>query len=142
MSNDTLYEAMRLRSAIFVVEQNCVFHDMDGADPQCEHLCGTDETGRLLAYVRLVPPGLKYPEPSIGRVISSELVRGTGLGRALMREAIAGCEWRYPGLAIVIGAQQRLERFYSDFGFVQVGEPYMEDGIPHIEMRREPTLVG
>ena len=107
---DLLYEVLRLRSAIFVVEQNCVFHDMDGLDPRCEHLCGTDANGRVLAYARLLPPGLKYPEPSIGRVIVAEVARGTGLGHVLLIEAIRGTAERFPLSPIIIGAQQRLDR--------------------------------
>lgn len=134
-SNDQLYEAMRLRSAIFVVEQNCVFPDMDGLDPRCEHLCGTDAQGRLLAYARLLHPGLKYPEASIGRVVVAESARGTQLGRALMHEALAACRARWPGQPILIGAQQRLERFYASLGFKPIGAPYLEDGIWHVDMR-------
>ncbi|MBL6751441.1 MAG: GNAT family N-acetyltransferase [Nevskia sp.] len=129
-----LYEALRLRSAVFVVEQNCVFADMDGLDPDCEHLCGVAADGSLLAYARLLPPGLKYAEASIGRVVTAGAVRRTGLGRQLMRQALDGCRARYPGQPVRIGAQQRLERFYADFGFAVAGPPYLEDGIWHVEM--------
>lgn len=137
-SHALLYEAMRLRSEIFVVEQNCVFPDMDGIDTDCLHLCGLSAEGALLAYARLVPPGIKYAEPSIGRVVTAQAARGLQLGRALMVEAIAGTGSRYPGQAIRIGAQQRLQRFYESLGFAQDGEPYLEDGIWHIEMLRAP----
>jgi len=136
-SNDLLYAAMRLRSAIFVVEQNCVFPDMDGLDPACTHLCGTDASGELLAYARLLAPGVKYRQASIGRVVTTEAVRGQQLGRALMVEALRLSRERHPGHAIRIGAQQRLERFYASLGFVQTGEPYLEDGIWHIDMLLE-----
>ncbi len=131
---EELYAALRLRSAIFVVEQNCVFNDLDGLDPHCEHLCGLAPDGSLLAYARLLPPGLKYAEPSIGRVVVAETARGIQLGRALMHESIAGCRARYPGQAIRIGAQQRLQSFYASLGFVPSGEPYLEDGILHLDM--------
>jgi ElaA protein len=131
-----LYEAMRLRSEIFVVEQTCIFPDMDGIDPDCLHLCGLSANGTLLAYARLVPPGVKYVEPSIGRVVVASAARGTQLGRALMVEAIAGTLARFPGKTLRIGAQQRLHRFYESLGFAQDGEPYLEDGIWHIEMLR------
>lgn len=136
-SNDLLYAAMRLRSAIFVVEQHCVFPDMDGLDPACSHLCGTDDSGELLAYARLLAPGVKYPEASIGRVVTAEAARGRQLGRALMVEALRLTRERHPGSWIRIGAQQRLDRFYASLGFVQTGEPYLEDGIWHIDMLRE-----
>lgn len=137
-SNDVLYEALRLRSAIFVVEQNCVFLDMDGADPQCLHLCGFAADNRLVAYARLVPPGLKYPGAAIGRVVVAPSARGTGAGHELMRQAMAGCAERYPGCEVFIGAQQHLETYYGRHGFRQFGEPYLEDGIPHIDMRSDP----
>lgn len=119
-SNDLLYAAMRLRSEIFVVEQNCVFPDMDGLDPACTHLCGTNAGGELLAYARLLAPGVKYPEASIGRVITAASARGLQLGRALMLEALRLTRERHLGVAIRIGAQQRLDRFYASLGFVQI----------------------
>lgn len=134
-THDQLYEAMRLRSQIFVVEQNCVFPDMDGIDPSCEHLCGTDAGGRLLAYSRLLPPGLKSPEAAIGRVVVHEAARGQSVGRALMLESLAACRRRFPNRPIRVGAQQHLERFYGSLGFERIGEPYLEDGIWHIDMR-------
>lgn len=134
-TNDQLYEAMRLRSQIFVVEQNCVFPDMDGIDPSCEHLCGTDAAGQLMAYSRLLPPGLKSPEASIGRVVVHEAMRGQAVGRQLMQESLAACRARYPQTPIRIGAQQHLERFYGSFGFVTISAPYLEDGIWHVDMR-------
>lgn len=136
LPNALLYAALRLRSEIFVVEQNCVFLDLDDVDQLSEHLCGVNASGTLLAYARLVPPGIKYAEPSIGRVVVAMVARGTQLGRTLMVEAIARCESRWPGATVRIGAQQRLERFYASLGFIREGEPYLEDGIWHIEMLR------
>lgn len=129
-----LYDALRLRSEVFVVEQDCVFQDMDGLDQAAEHLCGTDRGGALLAYARLLPPGLKYAEPSLGRVVTALAVRRQGLGRLLMHQALDGCRSRFPGRSIRIGAQRRLQSFYADFGFATVSAPYLEDGIWHIEM--------
>ena len=135
-SNDLMYAAMQLRSAIFVVEQNCVFPDMDGLDSACTHLCGCDEHGRLLAYARLLAPGVKYDEASIGRVVTAGEARGRKVGHALMAEAVRlSCE-RHPGVPIKIGAQRYLEGFYGSFGFQTISEPYLEDGIWHIDMRR------
>jgi ElaA protein len=120
-----VHDLLQARSAVFVVEQNCVFLDVDGVDPQCWHLLGRAQgNGPLLAYCRLVPPGVKYPEPSIGRVITSAAARRTGAGRELMAEAVGRAHGLWPGQALRIGAQMYLERFY-------------EDGIMHIEMRRE-----
>ena len=106
---------------------------------KCWHLLGreaTSSSGPLIAYARLVPPGLKFAEPSIGRVLTASRARRSGAGRELMREAVARVRAMWPGHPIRIGAQRYLERFYGEFGFVQVSEPYDEDGIPHIEMLR------
>ena len=141
------HDMFQLRAAVFVVEQTCPFQDLDGADPACWHLLGRrglpprgqDSTpGNLVAYCRLVPPGVKYPEPSIGRVASARESRRTGVGRALMREAIARAGALWPGKRLRIGAQMYLKAFYGSYGFVQSSEPYDEDGILHIEMIRDP----
>ncbi|MDR3415478.1 MAG: GNAT family N-acetyltransferase [Nevskia sp.] len=137
LSTDLLYRLLRLRSEVFVVEQACAFQDLDGLDPRCEHLCGCDAAGDLLAYARLLPPGLKYPEASLGRLVTAPGVRRTGLGRELMRQALDGCRRRYPDQPLRIGAQQRLERFYAGFGFAAVAAPYLEDGIVHVDMLRQ-----
>jgi len=131
-----LHDAFQLRSAVFVVEQTCPFLDIDGVDPVCLHLLGAQD-GKLIAYCRLVPPGVKYPEPSIGRVTSAREARRTGSGRALMGEALARAEALWPGHPLRIGAQMYLKAFYESFGFRQSSEPYDEDGILHIEMIRE-----
>ena len=140
LSREDLYEVLKVRQAIFVIEQNCVYQDADGLDPTSWHLLGwhEDTTGRkLVAYLRVVFPGGKYPEPSIGRVLTTASVRGTGAGQALMREAINHIALEYPQKSIRISAQQYLEKFYFEFGFETVSAPYDEDGIPHIEMLRK-----
>jgi ElaA protein len=130
-----LHDVLQLRSRVFVVEQTCAFLDADGADPSCWQGLGVQQ-GVLVATARLVPPGLKFVEPSIGRVATAPEVRRTGAGRALMRSAIAQVARLYPGQPIRIGAQRYLEAFYGSFGFVVAGPPYDEDGIPHVEMLR------
>lgn len=135
LTPDTLYALLRLRSAVFVVEQNCVFPDMDGRDPACEHLCGWDGAV-LAAYLRLVPPGVRTPEVSLGRVVVAPSHRGSGLGRAVMEEGLRACARRHPGAPVKVSAQQHLERFYNSLGFATVGEPYDEDGILHVDMVR------
>lgn len=127
-----LYSITVLRERVFVVEQNCVYLDADGADPQCRHLWAEDETRAIHAYCRLVPAGLKFPEASIGRVITAPEARGQGLGKELMERAIAALG----AIPIRIGAQAHLEKFYGELGFVRASAPYDEDGIPHIEMLR------
>jgi ElaA protein len=141
LSPREIHDLFQARAAVFVVEQNCAFQDLDGLDPQCWHLLGLVSGKDLVAYCRIVPPGVKYAEPSIGRVVTTNSVRGTGQGRELMREALARAEKLWPGRAIRIGAQQRLERFYEDFGFTTASQPYDEDGIPHVEMVRPAARV-
>ncbi len=135
-----LYDVLTLRQRVFVVEQSCIYLDCDGADAEALHLLGMaadpEDPSRLalLAYARLFPPGVKYAEASIGRVTSDPRVRRTGAGRALMREAIAQARASYGNVPIRIGAQRYVERFYASLGFEVSGDPYIEDGIPHIEM--------
>ncbi|HET9653685.1 MAG TPA: GNAT family N-acetyltransferase [Usitatibacter sp.] len=136
-----IHDMLQARSAAFVVEQNCVFLDIDGIDPSCWHLVGYETSDHLVAAARLVPPGTKFPEPSIGRVVTTGAVRGTGVGRELMREAIAHAERLWPRQALRVSAQQHLEKFYGSLGFVTTSAPYMEDGIPHIDMLR-PAAVA
>ena len=133
-----VYDMLALRSAVFVVEQTCVFLDADGVDRDAWHLLGRTDSGELQAVLRIVDPGIKYAEPSIGRVISAPSVRATGVGRALVQEGIHHCRSLWPGQAIRISAQARLERFYSNLGFATVSEPYLEDDIPHVEMLLTP----
>ena len=130
-----LYEMLQLRSEVFVVEQSCPFQDMDGADMQAMHLMGMKD-GRLVAYARCFAAGEKFAEASIGRVVTHMSARGGGIGHVLMKEAIASLVRHWGAQPIRIGAQARLEKFYNQHGFVQNGQPYIEDGIPHIEMLR------
>jgi len=131
-----LHDVLALRAEVFVVEQNCVFQEIDGLDPKTWHLLGHGDDGSLKAYARLIPPGVKAPDAVIGRVVTSPAARGGGTGRALMTEAVARCGQLWPGHAITLHAQAHLERFYGSFGFVPVGEQYIEDGIPHQEMQK------
>jgi ElaA protein len=130
---DELYSIMRLRSEVFVVEQNCVFLDADNKDQQCYHLCGWDDQ-YLVAYARLVPADISYAEPSIGRVVTSPEYRRSGAGRMLMQKAIEECLLIFDKKNIKIGAQLYLKQFYESLGFRQCSEVYLEDNIKHIEM--------
>ncbi len=147
LSADDVYDLLALRSEVFVIEQRCVFVDADGHDRSAWHLlgrvvdpCAADGGARpLAAYLRCIDPGVRYPEPSIGRVVTASTRRGTGLGRALMDEGLARSHDAWPGADIVINAQQRLEPFYRSLGFRSEGAPYLEDGIDHVRMRRAGT---
>jgi ElaA protein len=131
------------RQRVFAIEQRCIYLDADGRDEQAFHLAAWSSRQREpLAYARVIDPGVKYDEASIGRVVTLGAGRGCGLGRELMARAIAEAARVWPGTAIRISAQTRLERFYESFGFTTVGAPYLEDGIDHTEMvlfpRRTP----
>ena len=171
LTTQHLYALLQLRSEVFVVEQNCVFQDMDGLDDRAMHLLGVrvavgsaqvkeepatragdTEQGplppgvpatsaeavqpALVAYVRCFPAGVVFPEASIGRVVTLPAARGGGLGHALMTQAIASLHQQWGPQPIRIGAQAHLQAFYEQHGFADVGKPYLEDGIPHIEMLR------
>jgi ElaA protein len=137
LTTEELYSVLRLRSEVFVVEQNCVFLDMDNKDLVCDHLMGwrSDLTEKqLLGYSRIVPPGISYRESSIGRIVSSLSARGSGIGRELVKQSIQTLYRLHGKRDIRIGAQYYLKEFYESFGFIQIGEIYPEDGINHIEM--------
>lgn len=143
LSPHELQAINRARQQVFVVEQQCAYLDADGCDERAFHLTAWSPRQREpLAYARVVEPGVKYAEPSIGRVITTAAARGTGLGRELMRRAIGHCAQAFPAQAIRISAQSRLEAFYAGFGFRIVGKRYLEDGIPHTEMLLDAAAIS
>ena len=129
------YAIFAAREAVFVVEQNCVYQDLDGLDLDAHHLIGWND-GDVAAYLRVLAPGVKHAEPAIGRVLTAKAFRRTGLGRQLMRIALEHIERHYPTQGVRISAQVYLDGFYHSFGFVPCSEQYLEDGIPHVEMLR------
>ncbi len=129
-----LYDLLALRAEVFVVEQDCVYQDLDGKDQSSLHLLGY-ENGQLIAYARILDKGLSYPEySSIGRVVTSPKVRGRAIGYDLMREAYKSLSEAYGEQAVKISAQAHLQGFYGKLGYAGMGEEYLEDGIPHIAM--------
>ncbi|MEO7265860.1 MAG: GNAT family N-acetyltransferase [Ferruginibacter sp.] len=136
LSATGLYNILKLRSEVFVVEQNCIYLDSDNKDQRSYHLTGYSGD-ILVAYARLLPPGIAFPEASIGRVVTHPQYRNTGAGKALMIKAIGACRQQFNVTKIRIGAQLYLKKFYTDLGFIQCSETYLEDGIPHIEMMLE-----
>ncbi len=136
LSSDELYAILAARVAVFVVEQDCPYPELDGLDQSAHHLWATDPAGQIAAYARITAPGTRFDEPSIGRVITASTCRGTGLGRKLMIRAVEYAQRLYPGASLRISAQQHLENFYEQLAFRFVRGPYDEDGIPHIEMLR------
>ena len=130
-----VYDMLALRARIFILEQG-PYLDPDGLDQQSWHLLGRDDAGELRAYLRLVDPGLKYPEPSIGRVVLDKALRGSGLADQLVAEGLRRAAAAWPGQGNRISAQAHLQRFYGRHGYDGVGEVYLEDTLPHIEMWR------
>jgi ElaA protein len=132
---DGVYDMLALRAKVFILEQG-PYLDPDGADRHGWHLLGRDESGALLAYLRLLDPGVKFDEPAIGRVVVDASLRGQGIGHDLVREGIARCAALWPEQAIRISAQAHLQGFYRSHGFETVSDQYLDDGIPHVDMRR------
>ena len=132
-----LYAVLSAREAVFVLEQNCAYQELDGLDLEAMHLIAWDgESHEVAAYLRVLAPGIKYAEPAIGRVLTSQKFRNQGLGRTLVSTGLTHVEKTYPGHAVRISAQAHLEQFYRSLGFEVTSEPYLEDGIPHVEMLR------
>ena len=135
LSAPAFHAAIALREAVFVVEQDCPYQDADRFDLQCWHLLAWSGDA-LAGYLRVVDAGVKYAEPSLGRVVNAAAFRGQGLGRALVVEGLQRCDAAWPGHANRINAQHYLMKFYQGFGYVPVSEVYVEDGIAHVEMLR------
>jgi ElaA protein len=131
-----LYQFLRLRCQIFVVEQRSAYLDIDGADQTADHLLAWDADDNLSGYLRVFAPGASDDVARMGRIVTSPRHRGTGLGHWLMQEALGFVARRYGDVTVELSAQAHLEQFYSKFGFGRSSKTYLEDGIPHCEMRR------
>ncbi len=138
LTTDQLYDILKLRVDIFIVEQNCPYPELDDKDRHVEsrHLTAYDDSG-LIAYTRLLPPGLSYPDVSVGRFAVKPSARNQGTGSLLMEKTLEEIDKIWPDKAIRISAQAHLSEFYEKFGFIKVSDNYLEDGIPHIEMLKE-----
>jgi ElaA protein len=130
-----IHAVFAARAAVFVVEQQCFYQDPDRFDLDAQHLIVWSGS-EIAAYLRVLAPGTTYVEPSLGRILTTKAFRGSGLGRELIRRGLSEIEHRYPARAVRIGAQAHLEKLYASFGFEVASAPYIEDGIPHIEMVR------
>ncbi|HRX12363.1 MAG TPA: GNAT family N-acetyltransferase [Draconibacterium sp.] len=139
LSNDELYEILQLRAEIFVVEQNCVYNDLDELDKLAVHQF-LKKNGEIVAYSRLLKPGSRFSEYSIGRVVVKQSERGTGLGIELMNYAKDYILNEWKAAKIKISAQKYLRKFYEDLGFEVVTDEYLEDGIPHFGMIFQPKI--
>ena len=144
LSNVQLHQIYQARNAVFILEQDCPYQDIDGKDIHSHHLIAWDqnsgETPLVAAYLRIVPAGISFAEASLGRVLTTQDWRGSGVGKQLIANGIAALHQRYPQAAIRIGAQAYLEQFYGSFGFQTVSDMYLEDDIPHLEMLLTPSL--
>lgn len=141
LNTEDLYKILQVRAEVFVVEQDCVYQDVDGFDLGARHVIGqllAGDEAQLVCYARLLSPGVKYEGASIGRVVTAKSARGGGNGKALMVNSLAFCKEHWPDAAITISAQQYLQKFYIELGFETQSEPYNEDGIPHIRMQLNP----
>ena len=140
LSTNQLFELLKLRVDVFVVEQECAYPELDEKDRHREtrHLLGYIDN-QMVAYARLLPSGLSYPSVSIGRVATHKNIRGQGVGTLLLEQAINTCEGIWENQDIEIGAQEYLVSFYRRFKFVPTSPMYLEDGIPHIDMKRESS---
>ena len=138
-SNDRLFEVLKLRVDVFVVEQQCSYQELDEHDqhPEVRHLSGYDASGQLIAYSRLLPPGLRYPESNFGRFVVRADSRRQGIGHQLMKETLQGIFSCWGNISIKISAQDYVQVFYSQYGFIRVSDVYLEDEIPHVEMVKE-----
>ncbi len=138
LSSNDLFEVLKLRQQVFIIEQNCIYQDIDDIDKEAYHILtwnhSDPQTPYLSAYLRIIPSHIDDKEVAIGRVVVAKSARGIGLGKALIERAIAIINDQYQGQSIKISAQQHLERFYASLEFKTVSEPYDEDGIPHIKM--------
>lgn len=138
LSGLEVYQLLQLRQLVFIVEQDCVYNDTDDLDQNAWHLLGYQQsssgTPQLAGYLRLLAPDVRYAEPAIGRVLTLESSRGSGVGRELMEQGIKLTQTQFPGQGIRISAQDYLRKFYQSLGFVTVGDVYGEDGIAHIQM--------
>ncbi len=134
--NDQLFDVLQLRVDVFVVEQHCAYRELDEYDrhPEARHLCGHDDTGQLVAYARLLPPGLRYPATNLGRFVVRADSRKQGVGHQLLQTALKEISDCWPETPIRISAQDYLQAFYVKYGFLRVSDVYLEDGIPHVEM--------
>lgn len=128
------HDLVALRIKVFVVEQDCPYQELDGKDKKAYHVIGRNGIGDIVATARILPPGISYKEPAIGRVIIDEEYRGSGLGHEIMNECIQYAKAEFGNADIIISAQKHLENYYGQHKFVSTGKEYLEDGIPHVEM--------
>lgn len=140
LSITELYQILRLRQQVFVVEQSCCYEDIDNWDQSAIHLMAHSAADQLLAYCRMFAPGVRFEQTSIGRVLTAADARHLKLGHELLKRSVSYCEEYFPGTTIRIDAQAHLQKFYGRYGFEVVGEEHMVDDIPHVTMLRDSSV--
>jgi ElaA protein len=139
LTTNEFHDIIALRLKAFVVEQNCSYLDLDGKDKKCYHLICRDGFGKVVATARILPPGIAYPEVSIGRVVLDQEMRGKGIGHQLMEQSMKFINEEFGIVPVRISAQKHLENFYKTHRFISTGKEYLEDEIPHVEMLNSPN---
>lgn len=135
LSLNEFHDIIALRIKVFVIEQNCPYQDLDGLDKECYHLLTTNEKNEVVGTARIIPPGLLYPDAGIGRIVLDESARGANNGHLLMKYSMQFIFTKFGQVDMKLSAQKHLEKFYNQHGFISTGKEYLEDGIPHVEMR-------
>ncbi len=138
LTTNEFHDIIALRLKAFVVEQNCSYLDLDGKDKKCYHLICRDGFGKVVATARILPPGISYPEVSIGRVVLDQAIRGNGIGHQLMDQSMKFINEEFGSVPVRISAQKHLENYYNKHNFISTGKEYLEDEIPHVEMLNTP----
>ncbi len=139
LTTNEFHDIIALRLKAFVVEQNCSYLDLDGKDKKCYHLICRDGFGKVVATARILPPGISYPEVSIGRVVLDQEIRGKGIGHQLMEQSMKFIKEEFGSVPVRISAQKHLENYYNTHNFFSTGKEYLEDDIPHVEMLNTPN---
>src|SRR5574343_404893 len=139
LTTNEFHDIIALRLKAFVVEQNCSYLDLDGKDKKCYHLICRDGFGKVVATARILPPGISYPEVSIGRVVLDQEIRGKGIGHQLMEQSMKFIKEEFGSVPVRISAQKHLENYYKTHNFINTGKEYLEDDIPHVEMLNTPN---
>jgi len=138
LSLNEFHDIVALRIAIFVVEQNCPYQELDGKDKKCYHLICRNGLGDIVATLRILPPNLAYETVGIGRIVVHEKERGKNMGHDILKRSMAFIKEEFGEVPVMLSAQKNLEHFYEKHGFTSTGKEYLEDGIPHVEMRYQP----
>jgi ElaA protein len=141
LSLNEFHDLIALRIAVFVIEQNCPYQELDGKDKKSYHLICRNGNGTIVSTARIIPPGIAYPQVAIGRVVADASARGLGLGHELMRQCMRFIVDEFGKVPVILSAQKHLENYYASHGFVSTGKEYLEDNIPHVEMIYTPKEV-